>query len=214
MNLNLPKILLSLIIFSCCAYLSNAQNKTTNILGKQKDSLVNLIDRINAQLSLLQSKKDKNVKELDIVISKINLQEFDTIRKHGALRIIAISTCRVRKEPSILSNEIIVLSAGDTVFVHEIKGDYLKIRYKNQIGYINKICISSLVDNMQMQRSSIFNGDNTGKSLPDNRQLNVVSNSICSSTQCSGSTKRGKRCRNMTTTCNGMYHLHRKLFPS
>jgi uncharacterized protein YcfL len=41
-----------------------------------------------------------------------------------------------------------------------------------------------------------------------NDTINVHYNSKCSSVQCYGTTKKGKRCKNRTTNCSGYCYLH------
>jgi hypothetical protein len=208
MKSNLPRVSICLVFFIHCFCWSYTQDRVDITLEKQKDSLVSSIRSVNMKLLELQAEKEKAIKELDIVISKIQLQELDIIRTKGAMRIINISTCRVRKEPSILSSEIMTLTAKDTIFVYEAKEDYFKIRFKNQVGYINKVCILKEENATQISQPLQFAGNNAKENLIDNNKSIVILSTDCNSSQCNGLTKKNRRCRNMTTNCSGRCYLH------
>ena len=91
-----------------------------------------------------------------------------------------------------ISEEILILDNSDLVFY--------RVKYKDHIGYVSKNSLSKV----RPIKSTYF--QSLQVNTPGIRSAGKSAD--CRTVQCSGTTKKGARCKNMTTNCTGRCHLH------
>lgn len=120
---------------------------------------------------------------------------------------------------------IFSLKDGDNVNVIGVEGIYLVVEYADTIGkvFLTKLDtpLTILMDfkyrdfiksTQNHHKVSSSNQPTKTNYIPppiiQNTKTNETKPSNCSSSQCTGTTQKKTRCKNMTTNCNGRCHLH------
>jgi len=98
------------------------------------------------------------------------------------------------------------------VFSYLKKNDTYEVYYNRQHGYVSASQVESneLLVALKKTESATSPKTTTNQSpsYSPSKTSSYSSGSNCPSVQCSGRTKKGDRCRNRTTNCNGRCHLH------
>lgn len=102
---------------------------------------------------------------------------------------------------------IATISNGETVKIIGEENFLLKVEYKDQVGYIylfNPDFPLSLLTEKKHSSEIPQSSNVSDKRISKIKQ----NNSNCQSSQCTGLTQKGNRCKNVTTNCSGRCHLH------
>lgn len=180
------------VLFSVCGF---AQGKVDSLSVLR----VNLID----QKSQLEKKIEEVEKE---IVSDILKNGYDMIVKTS----FKGQTLEMKSKDTTIH-----LQNGDKIKVLGTESIYYNVRFGENTGLVYimepEFPISLLKepryrDIGKLNVSGKSSGNSDSKSAI--KTSSSSSKSGCSSTQCSGRTQKGTRCRNMTTNCNGRCHLH------
>lgn len=107
----------------------------------------------------------------------------------------------LREERSVTSKTIIIIESGDEIYIVDNSDVvFYKVKYKEHIGYVSK----NFLTRTRPTKTTYSSPLPTYK--PSTRSMTKTVD--CRTVQCSGTTKKGARCRNMTTNCSGRCHLH------
>jgi hypothetical protein len=172
-------------------------------------SLLSIFSFAQSKLDSLSTVRESlltdRVKNEDIIV-KIEKQIISEILTYGYEYIIRGSyknqTFDV-KEAGNSGKIIAKFKDGDKVIIFGKESIYYKIKIDDIDGLIyisnTEYPISLLNDNKYK---------NHAEEKKENPQQQKTSGKNCSTTQCTGRTQKGLRCRNMTTNCSGRCHLH------
>ena len=129
-------------------------------------------------------------------------------------------TAPLLRAPSLSAEVITTLPAGTPLWIlGNVEGTYLKVRHADVVGYLYGFFgVESTPDNLGNGQGSKGTsapngtpGSAAGVSSPAPRIMSPPASSTgdgCLTVQCSGTTQKGARCRNMTKNCNGRCHYH------
>lgn len=130
-------------------------------------------------------------------------------------------TAPLLREPNLSAEVITTLPAGTPLWILDnVEGTYLKVRHDDSVGYLYGFFgVESTPDNSSNAQSpsdaaaaSGIQGSAPahGASSPALRVMSPPSSTGdgCTTVQCSGTTQKGARCRNMTKNCSGRCHYH------
>lgn len=107
----------------------------------------------------------------------------------------------LREERSVTSKIIIIIESGDEIYIVDNSDVvFYKVKYKEHTGYVSKNLLTKT-----RPTKSIYSSPSPTYT-PSTRSTTKTAD--CRTVQCSGTTKKGARCRNMTTNCSGRCHLH------
>jgi hypothetical protein len=130
----------------------------------------------------------------------------------------------LRSEPDQLSASLLRLTPkSKIVLIDRIKDTpYYKVEYKKKVGYVryDHLNLTGRIKYLEKELHRHV-GDPTTTTQGYDRYVPVqttgneirksdayINSSNCGSVQCSGFTKKGYRCKNITTNCNGRCHHH------
>lgn len=106
----------------------------------------------------------------------------------------------------------ILLADGNKVTVLGMESIYYKVKFGEDVGLVffaNPDFPISLLKEYKYKDHIEGKGNYKKSSLSGSSSSSTsTKSSDCSSTQCTGHTQKGSRCRNMTTNCSGRCHLH------
>ncbi|RKF04652.1 hypothetical protein C8N26_0037 [Tenacibaculum lutimaris] len=174
---------------------------STNIFCQTKiDSLEILINNLKEEKSIIDE-KIKNAEKEIIKIIKAEGYEI-TVKLPYYKKYLEVKN-------KIKGGRIIAkIKDGEKLLVIGKEDIYLKVKIKDKIGFT---FISNLEPpiNLLSQKKEYYNSfkkNTTSNSF--NYSTGKTYKSKCSSTQCTGRTKKGSRCRNRTTNCSGRCYRH------
>lgn len=124
----------------------------------------------------------------------------DTIMLTGTLFITNSST-PFREKPHIDSSKLKEIPSYVVLKSFRKIGNYYEVVLNDTTGYIPIGFVNKYIPAPAVDYSS------PGNSSSSSSSYNSSSNG-CSSRQCSGTTKKGARCRNTTSNCSGRCYLH------
>lgn len=124
----MKKLILILLIQST---LLNAQNsiKIEN-LEKQKNALKENIVKLN-----------DSIKKIDLIISKLNSEEFLSQIKDSSITATAIKNASLRIKPSVTDDVIMTLSENKKVMVLDYYNGYFGVCVDSICGYMSDVWI-------------------------------------------------------------------------
>lgn len=191
----MKKNILTLII--SLFYLYGISQSNLDSLSNIREDLINEKNQIESQIEEIEKK----------IITDILTNGYEMTIK-GSYRGQTFDLKLLDKTPQTTLS----LTDGDKIIVIGMESIYYKVKFGENIGLIflsnPEFPISLLkehkykdhIDGKDRNKKSITSSGSNGTSKS--------SSSTCYSTQCSGHTQKGTRCRNMTTNCNGKCHLH------
>jgi hypothetical protein len=105
----------------------------------------------------------------------------------------------LREARDVTSKTIVIIETGEEILIIDNTDViFYKVKYKEFTGYVSKNFLSKT----RTQKSTYSSPTYTPNTRSSTKTVD------CLTVQCSGTTKKGSRCRNMTTNCNGRCHLH------
>jgi hypothetical protein len=107
----------------------------------------------------------------------------------------------LREERSVTSKTIIIIESGDEILIVDNSDIvFYKVKYKEHTGYVSKNFLTKTRPTKPNYSSPSPTYTPSTRSTPKTAD--------CRTVQCSGTTKKGARCKNSTTNCSGRCHLH------
>jgi uncharacterized protein YgiM (DUF1202 family) len=107
----------------------------------------------------------------------------------------------LREERNVTSKTIIIIESGDEILIVDNSDVvFYKVKYKEHTGYVSK----NFLTKTRPTKSTYSSPSPTY--TPSTRSTTKTAD--CRTVQCSGTTKKGARCKNITTNCSGRCHLH------
>jgi len=130
-----------LIFLFSLFYVVKVHSDSIEKLNAKIDSLdLRLIDT-DKQIKDLESKKTQIIDQIAKVKQEIYNYELDQDFSDGIITIVNLDAI-LQDKPTREGNQIIEVSAGDTILVYnEYKKPYFKVSYKNKIGFLSYISI-------------------------------------------------------------------------
>jgi hypothetical protein len=187
-NYSIMKIIISTIFLIFLSVIANAQNKLDS-LSQLRSNLISDKNKIEAQIESVEKR----------IISEILQFGYEHVIK-TSYKGQAIDL----KDVGNGGNTIAKLMEGDKVTVIGKESIYFKVKFDDKIGLI-------YLSNPDYP-ITLLNDHKYKDHIEGKKESKVYSskstNTNCSSTQCSGQTQKGSRCRNMTTSCTGRCYLH------
>ncbi len=116
-----------------------------------------------------------------------------------------------------VKSSIVLINSGEPVMIIDNSDKvFYKVKYNEYIGYVSRNFLTPTKPKSTRYSptstltspSSTPNSPSKTSTSPSSTQRNTVKKTNCGSVQCSGTTKKGARCRNTTTSCSGRCHLH------
>jgi hypothetical protein len=192
-------------------------------MKKKRQEYVMLIRAYDDSVKMISAlivdlEKDRAKAELNELKEELSLEARKRVYaelKHGTY---------LRSEPNQLSASLLRLNPkSKIVLIDRIKDTpYYKVEYKKTVGYVRYDHLNLTGTLMYLEKElHRYIGDPatttqgydrytpvpTTRNESESRDIHIHS-SNCESVQCSGVTKKGHRCKNITTNCNGRCHHH------
>ncbi len=187
-----------------------------NLINILKDSIIYL------EAEIPKLRQEKRIAEKNQYKKRIN----EKLKANIQVKIK--NKTHIYSEPTYTSTKKRNLKSGAYVRLLERDQEaaYYKIEYKRIIGYVfidfldlpeeikyNERQLARFIDDessRKLKEGSNLRRESTGDSAGtySGSRNSTYKSSGCNSVQCSGRTKKGNRCKNITTNCNGRCHLH------
>lgn len=103
----------------------------------------------------------------------------------------------LKKDKNLSAQIVTIIEKDEEVLILERSDvSFYKVKYKDYEGYVSKTNLTKLkpVKHNYLSPLSTYSADGDANN--------------CRSVQCSGTTKKGGRCKNTTTNCSGRCYLH------
>jgi hypothetical protein len=215
-------ILISLgIHFPAFSQTSKTIQRRIDSLGRQKDKFLTTI--LSYRDSIRKVEIEQENLTLQLIPARVSEHENDINRLLGSkgLKIKLNALGKLVRGPNNDAEFILFIEKNEKVDVLFLeKYPYYKVKYKKQIGYLNAECLTfepSIDEHNIALSSMVINKEESRPNLDPQAYRPSISRSssnlsssknACSSVQCTGTTKKGNRCKNTTTNCSGRCYQH------
>jgi hypothetical protein len=133
-------------------------------------------------------------------------QSFSERHLTDSVRVQTAFRTPLHPDRNLAGTPILEIPAGEDIWVLEtIDLDVRKVRYYTLVGYVN---VRYLEGSVPPARAAFegSGGTSGGGSATGGQGSSTPAG--CPSVQCTGTTQKGLRCRNITKSCNGRCHYH------
>jgi hypothetical protein len=140
------------------------------------------------------------------LVGWVSAQSTDGQPLPDSLRVKTMLRTPLQPSEDLTGTPILEIPAGEEVWVLEaITRDVCKVRYYTLVGYVNLRYLAGATPPLRAAFEG--SGGNSGGGSATGGQ-GSTDRPGCPSVQCSGTTQKGLRCRNVTKSCNGRCHYH------
>lgn len=188
-------------------------NELNRLIALYQDS-VKLLVSVNQDLN-----KRKSEAELRELKAEIN----QTVKATPQAQTKIDTYLKAETDP--YSTNLSKLKKGTKLVLVErvVDKPYYKVTYRKKTGFVrfDHIALTGRLSELEMQLGRYINEPSTksesvssyaspspSSSSTRSSSGSYKSSSSCPTVQCSGRTKKGARCKNMTTNCSGRCYLH------
>jgi len=212
------KINIKLIVFAFAMFISSNMCCGQDLVTTEIEKLINLKNQIDEEItneiertkSTLDSLENAKSEFNEYYNAKIDSLKRDQVNTNGIVATIRTdNVAHIYENKSSFSNSLASLKSGTQVTIIELTNKmYCKVDYNGVIGYLK---IENIYDGTSLNSgSNIQNSSSTtNNSYYSSPNYKYKSSSYSkSSSQCTGYTKSGKRCKNSTKSYSGRCHLH------
>lgn len=216
-----------LSVFPMLGQESKVLQKKLDSLAIKKIELASLIRSCQDTVKLIEAKQEELSKQLiPIQVREHEASIQNLLGQKGVKTVLKISG-NLLENPESKSKILAFIDGGESVQVLSLeKYPYYKVKYKRKTGFLHtetldfggqlkepNLYLSTLTGNEKPTNNYLYQNStsNPKEQSLDSRPKSIPSSNSsgkCSSVQCSGTTQKGNRCKNVTTSCSGRCYLH------